>query len=113
MRPEPVTITLADKSYSIRPLTLRQTRDIEVATSKTDYPSHTDQLCAILDAVLRRDHEAALPEGGVLDMEVTMPELHEAASQIKKLAGMQVVPAGEAKAAPPAARSSGTESTGG
>ncbi len=112
MRREPARITLGGNEFEIRPLTLRQTRDIEVATAQK-YPTNTDLLCAILDIVLKRDYAEKIPEGGVIDMEVELSELSDAAGKIRKLAGMEAAQAGEAKAASPAATSSGDTSTGG
>jgi hypothetical protein len=113
MRPEPVDITLGGETFEIRPLTLRQTRDIEIVTARGDYATQTDRLVAILDVVLRRDHADRLPADGAIDMEVMPSELQAAAVAIKTLAGMRDVPAGEAEAATPAANNSGEASMGG
>jgi hypothetical protein len=111
MRPDPVEITLGGTPFTIRPLTLRQTRDIEIVTSKADFATQTDRLVAILDVVLKRDHADKLPGEGVIDMEVLPSELQAAATAIKGLAGMKDAPAGEEKAATPAATNSGGAST--
>lgn len=106
MRPDPVDITLAGETYTVRPLTLRQLQDIEVLTSQPA-ASQVGRIAGILDIVLRRDHSDRLPEGGVLDLEVTRDELEEAANAVRKLSSPEGAQSGEAEAAKPAAANSG------
>jgi hypothetical protein len=110
MRPDPVDITLAGKTFTVRPLTLRQIRDIEVLSARQT-ESRVDQIAGILDIVLRREHAADLPEGGVLDMEVDRDELEAATRAIRSLSGMTAAKSGEAQPAPPAGQNSGEGST--
>jgi hypothetical protein len=99
LSPDPITITLQGQSFVIRPLTLRQVRDNEVFSAQT-IQSNVEHIAGILDILLKRDHAAELPEGGVLDMEITRDEIGAAAEAITRLTG------GEKKteqAAPPVA----------
>jgi hypothetical protein len=95
---EPVTIVLAGKPFVIRPLTLRQVRDIELL-SNVPSESNVEKVARVLDVLLKRDHSAELGEGGVLDMEISRDELSAAATAVQILSGARDRP-GEAKAAP-------------
>lgn len=110
MRPDPVEITLAGESYVIRPLTLRQVQEIELLTSKPA-ESQVGRIAGILDIVLKRDHSDGLPEGGVLDLEVSRDELAKAAAAVRTLSAPEGIPAGEAEAAKPAAAPPGDIAT--
>jgi hypothetical protein len=114
MRPDPETITLGGKSWTIEALTLRQLREIapisgEAAAGKIDQLEYMEKL---ITAVLRRkypDDIADLP-----DLEMTIPELKEAQAAIMRLSGLAKAkePAeGETVAAPQTA-TTGEPSTG-
>jgi hypothetical protein len=98
---EPVTITLEGKQFAIRPLTLRQVRDIELYTAQ-GITSNVEHIAGILEILLKREHADELPPGGVLDMEITKDEIGAAAEAITRLTGGDSR-AGEAQAAQPVA----------
>lgn len=97
-----VSIVLGGKTFVVRPLTLRQIRDIEV-TNKREYESNVDSIANVLDVILKRDHADKLPEGGVLDLEISREEIANAAEAVTKLTGGGGdATVGEAEAATPA-----------
>lgn len=105
---ETTNITLAGKDYPVRPLTLRQVRDVFPVLSGLSGLNlkEADSINTLVNAVsttLRRDHPE-LTEEVILDQEVTVAELTTALRVVGKLAGLKYkdeVPSapGEAQAA--------------
>ena len=114
MRPEPLILNFGERSFTLRPLTLGQLRQIENMLSETESegksPSVHETAMRIFEIVLRRDYpnEATPefieslegPEGGVVEM----------SRRILRFGGFDVggeTATGEAQAAAPAAGNSG------
>jgi hypothetical protein len=84
LRKKPVTIELGEKTFEIRPLTLRQVQEIEpLLLSVSD--SNIATALKIVEVALRRNS----PEdaAGILDVEATAPEIAKAMAEILKLGG--------------------------
>jgi hypothetical protein len=105
-------ITLAGRDYGIRPLTLRQLRDLGIClargrTAPTDAAAAEqlayDNMIETVAAALARDHPAMTGEA-ILDLEVTLAELQRANLAILEHSGL-VVAAGKAAAEASAATS--------
>ncbi len=102
MQPEPETITLGGKSWTIRPFTLRQLREIE-PFSKAQASGEIGSLEYmenVLAVALRRDHPDEIV--GLPDLEMTIGDIREAQASIMRLSGIaKELEPGEAPAAPP------------
>lgn len=115
--PETIKITLGDKSYDIRRLTLRQLRELQIGSVKAVRQpedlaervmfSYASDLAIIVTA-LSRDYPDITAEG-LLDLETTKAEVGAAALEILKFSGL--VPSGEEKAPVPETESTGATST--
>ncbi len=108
MRPEPVKITLGEKEFIIRPLTLRQVQEIEpiILAGAPEAKGNVTAAIAIVAIALRRDHAEAAAALG--DVEATAPEIGAAMATILRLGGFLPVEDGPGEA--PAA---GTETPSG
>lgn len=109
-----VSIALGGRFFQIRPLTLRQLRDVGVMVAKTaDLPADAgererrayDQMVEIVAVALRRDAPDMSPDA-IYDMEIGLAELQAAHRAILRHSGL--VAPGE----PAAASSDGAISTG-
>lgn len=114
-RPLSATITLGSKSWTVRPLTLRQVEALEPLVARGSGESPFAYGLAVVSAALARDHEADI--AGLRDLEATSADLAEATRAVLILAGY--LPSfsagadpGEARAAQGAASTS-TPSTAG
>ncbi|MGN8097192.1 hypothetical protein [Methylobacterium sp. 22177] len=110
-RPQPATITLGSKTWTIRPLTLRQVEALEPLVARGSGESPFAYGLAVVSAALARDHE---PDIATLrDLEATSADLAEATRAVLILAGyLPGTDPGEARAAQGAASTS-TPSTAG
>ena len=99
------TITLAGRNYAVRPLTLRQLRDLGICLAKgRAAPSDAaaaerlayDAMIETIAAALARDHPAMTGEA-ILDLEISLVELQRANLAILEHSGL-VVAAGKAAA---------------
>ncbi len=97
MRHPPVTITLGDRSWSIRPLTLRQIQALEpIVVGAVGGITYNIE---IIGVALSRDFPGDIE--GLLDVEASAIETREAAAAILRIAGYlpaEDVPLGEAEA---------------
>ncbi|MDH2310340.1 hypothetical protein [Methylobacterium brachiatum] len=110
-RPQPATLTLGGKSWTVRPLTLRQVEVLEPLVARGSGESPFAYGLAVVSAALVRDHEADI--AGLRDLEATSADLAEATRAVLILAGyLPGADSGEARAAQGAASTS-TPSTGG
>jgi hypothetical protein len=109
-----VTVALGGRDFAIRPLTLRQLRDLGVALATMQEPPAGaaereklayDRMVEGLAIALRRD-APEMTADAIYDLEATLPELRAAWTAL--LAHSGLVPAGEA---PAAAASAGATST--
>lgn len=104
MRPDPETITLGDKSWLIRPLTLRQIRELSplVTGTAASEVNSVDLMIAMLCVALRRDHEADANPEALLELETSLPEFKETQAAIMRLSGLRKAEThvGEGGAAP-------------
>lgn len=96
-------ITLAGKEFEVRPLTLRQIRDISVSTSgalqNDNDPSVNaarawDRRIDVLVSALKRDNPE-ITKDSILDMETTHEEVFKAHDDLLRFSGL--VPKEDAK----------------
>jgi len=83
-------ITLGGRDFAIRPLTLRQLRDVLPAFARAAGMTSEDGINAAIDivvAALSRDH-GALARDAILDLESTAQELARAVGAIARLSGL-------------------------
>ncbi|PJI55368.1 hypothetical protein CTI14_05505 [Methylobacterium radiotolerans] len=99
-RPLPATVTLGAKTWTVRPLTLRQVEALERSwrAARARAPSPTG--LAVVSAALARDHEPDI--AGLRDLEATSADLAEATRAVLILAGY--LPSSSAGADPGEAR---------
>ena len=97
MRPEPVKITLGDKEFTIKPLTLRQIREIDKILRNLDI-TEIEKTSEILRVGLSRDY----PEDAknLEDLEIPMVDLGPICRQILTVGGMTVVEGGNGQPVP-------------
>jgi len=84
------TITLGNRSYTIRPLTLGQLRVVLPAFARAAKLNAADGIDAAIDilaAALARDH-ASLDRDALLEIEATPAELASAVAHIAALSGL-------------------------
>jgi hypothetical protein len=84
-RPQPATITLGAKTWTIRPLTLRQVEALEPPVARGSGESPFAYGLAVVSAALARDHEPDI--AGLRDLEATSADLAEATRTVLILAG--------------------------
>ena len=102
MRPDPITITAGDKSFTIRPLTLGQIRAIDSILHSGE--PQLDQSIGIVRAALARDY----PDTDPKDLEIALADLGTIVDSILRVGGMIVdVKPGELQEVP----QTGTSST--
>jgi hypothetical protein len=87
------TIVLAGVNYPVRPLTLKQIRDIFPVLSglrgiDLNNPESINTLVGAVSTALMRDHQELTPEF-ILDQEVTVAELTSALRGVGSLAGLK------------------------
>lgn len=108
-----ITVALGGRYFAVRPLTLRQLRDVGVRVAGVaDLPADAaarerrayDQMVEIVSVALRRD-SPDMTEDAIYDMEIGLAELQAAHRAILRHSGL--VAAGE----PAAASSDGAMST--
>ena len=95
---DPVTIRLGDADFAIRPLTLRQLRNVLPAFARAGATSAEDGVDAaieILAAALSRDHPE-ITRDALLETEASVQELAAAVTAVARLSGL--VAPGEAQA---------------
>ncbi|WP_182180551.1 hypothetical protein [Methylobacterium radiotolerans] len=110
-RPLPATITLGSKTWTVRPLTLRQVEALEPLVARGSGESPFAYGLAVVSAALARDHEPDI--AGLRDLEATSADLAEATRTVLILAGyLPGIDPGGARAAQGAASTS-TPSTDG
>lgn len=87
MRPQPETIRLGMREWTVRPLTLRQVQEIEpiLMSSVTEKHGNVAAATAIVAIALGRDHPDAVASLG--DVEATAPEIGAAMAAILRLGG--------------------------
>jgi hypothetical protein len=112
--PGMITLRFGNKEFFVRPLTLRQLRDIGVGLASQAGPANGgavdaeraayDGMIDVVKAALARDYPEEAEK--ILDFEVDWPTLTSAHRDILRLSGL--VPSGEASAA----SSTGVTSTG-
>lgn len=96
---EPTTITLGGKSFTVRPLTMRQLRIVFPAFAKVGGalgPESVDAAVTIILAGISRD-APDMTTDTVLDLEAPVPAIIAAVRTIAEISGF--APAGEAPAA--------------
>ncbi len=84
-RPLPATITLGSKTWTVRPLTLRQVEALEPLVARGSGESPFAYGLAVVSAALARDHEPDI--AGLRDLEATSADLAEATRTVLILAG--------------------------
>jgi hypothetical protein len=92
--PDEITIKLGAKDYKIRRLTLRQARalgigvvkDSTTKTSEDIFVGSVDQSVSTIAMALARDHPE-ITEAAILDMELSVREVRNAADEILIFAG--------------------------
>lgn len=97
MRPEPVKITIGDKDFTIKPLTLRQIREIDKTLRNLDI-SEIEKTSEILRIGLSRDYPEVA--ANMDDLEIPMVDLGPICRQILTVGGMTVVEAGNGQPVP-------------
>jgi hypothetical protein len=110
MKPAPKTITLGERTWTVRPLTLAQLEELEPVVQAGPAMSQVAYGLAVVAAGLRRDH----PEdaAAIRDLEATAGELATASAAVLTLGGyIQEQALGEARAAESAAASISASST--
>ncbi|HET6377942.1 MAG TPA: hypothetical protein VFG05_06495 [Methylocella sp.] len=95
MRPISERVTLGEKSWVIRPLTLGQVREIEPALMESG--GNIGSAMRIIEIALRRDH--AEDAARLAELEATAPEIAAAMSVILRLGGFIETTPGESQAA--------------
>ena len=87
MRARAEQITLGDKKWTVRPLTLRQVQEIEpiLLGGASEAAGSVSAAMAIVAIALRRDHADAAAALG--DVEATAPEIGAAMAAILRLGG--------------------------
>ena len=113
MRPQARTISLGERSWSVRPLTVAQVQAIEPLLFADDAGGTVASAVAILKLALARDHAEAA--SGLDDIEAGAPEIAAALAIVLRLGGFipdTDPPPGEFGAgATPATPSTGVPST--
>ncbi|MDF2600614.1 MAG: uncharacterized protein K0Q54_3437 [Methylobacterium brachiatum] len=84
-RPQPTTIALGGKTWTVRPLTLRQVEVLEPLVARGSGESPFAYGLAVVSAALARDHEPDI--AGLRDLEATSADLAEATRAVLILAG--------------------------
>jgi hypothetical protein len=108
MRPEPIKITLSDKDYTIRPLTLGQIRKIDELMLRLEM-RQVGKSIAIIAIALERDYAATAAD--IENQEHSMMELGSAVASILTVGGMIAVSSsGESPAAQVITGTASTES---
>ncbi|WP_395664653.1 hypothetical protein [Methylocella sp.] len=95
MRPSARSIVLGGRTFTVRPLTLRQVQEIEpilLGASGGETGGHVAAALAILVVALRRDDPQAAETLG--EIEATAPEAAAAMEVVLRLGGF--LPAGDA-----------------
>ncbi|AYO81582.1 hypothetical protein [Methylobacterium brachiatum] len=104
-RPQPTAITLGSKTWTVRPLTLRQVEALEPLVARGSGESPFAYGLAVVSAALARDHDSDI--AGLRDLEATSADLAEATRAVLILAGyLPGADPGEARAAQGAASTS-------
>lgn len=87
MRTRTEIISLGEREWSIRPLTLRQVQEIEpiLMANALEAKGNVAAAMAIVAIALRRDHAEAAASLG--DVEATAPEIAAAMAAILRLGG--------------------------
>jgi hypothetical protein len=87
MRPQPETIRLGAREWTVRPLTLRQVQEIEpiLLASAAETKGNVAAALAIVAIALGRDHADAAALLG--DIEATAPEIGAAMATVLRLGG--------------------------
>jgi len=101
MQREPEIICLGDKSWKVRPLTLRQVRDIEPLTLQATPGQSIGMAIKVISIALQRDHEK--DAGDVENLEAYPEEILKAMNAVFRLGGFipaEAAPLGESEAAP-------------
>ena len=95
MRPTPIKISLSDKEFTIKPLTLGQIRKIENSLRDPDL-AEIDKSFNVIQIALERDY----PEdsANLLNFELSMSEVGPMVKDILTVGGMIMVEAGEMQA---------------
>lgn len=108
MRPEPIKITLSDKDYTIRPLTLGQIRKIDNLMLSHEM-RQLEKSIAIIAIALERDYAAIAAD--IENQEHSMIELGSAVASVLTVGGMiAVASTGESPAAQAITGTASTES---
>ncbi|QXX74236.1 hypothetical protein [Methylovirgula sp. HY1] len=102
MRPDPISVTLGDTEYKIKPLTVKQHQDISLVLAKAKenvYATWVEWHLLIITIVLRRDHAEAVADDAEMELG-DIAELRVAVHQILNFGGyLKGSPEGEALAA--------------
>lgn len=85
MRPDPVTITI-DKDYIVRPLTLRQLREVDEILRNAKGRPQLDITTDVLRAGLSRDYPEVA--ASLDDLEISMSDLGDYFTKILKVGGI-------------------------
>jgi hypothetical protein len=85
MRPAPIKITLGDKDFTIRPLTLGQIQEIDLLLKDKNI-SEVMKTIQIIRVALSRDNPTDAEN--ILEMEIPMNELGPTVFQLLKIGGM-------------------------
>lgn len=95
MRPDPIDIVLGEKTFTIRPLTIAQHREIARGLAASDPSQPLDASIAIIKASLRRDHAEAAAT--IDEIECSLEDITVASGAILAFSGItRKAEAGEA-----------------
>jgi len=91
MRPDPVVLIIENVEYLIRPLTLRQVREVDKILRDTSL-GEVDKILEIVRIALSRDH--AERAASLYDAEVSLVDLGPMCELVLKVGGMVVTTGG-------------------